>query len=133
MTGETYNGGCDIDGRGNHGNGEAAGDTRVLEVLCTVVEDEVDAGQLLESLQRHSGELALENRRPEAVEVRGLADALLKVVVGLDLLDLAKHGRVISRETTDTAEGLVSLVHLSCADEVARGLREEEETNEKDK
>lgn len=62
-------GGSDVDGGGDHGDDEAAGYAGILEVLGAVVEDEVDASKLLEGLQGHAGELALEDRGLEAVEV----------------------------------------------------------------
>lgn len=84
-----------VDGRRDHGNGEAAGDARVLEVARAVVEDEVDARQLLQGLKSHAGELALEDRGPEAVQVAGLAEPVLIVQVGLDLAQLRHDGRVV--------------------------------------
>lgn len=84
---EAGDGRGDINGGRDHGDGEAAGDARVLEVSCAIVEDEVDAGELLEGLKGHAGKLALENGGLEAVPVSSLADAILVFQVGLDLAE----------------------------------------------
>lgn len=47
---EARNGRADVNGRCDHADDEGLADTRILEVLGAVVEDEVDACKLLESL-----------------------------------------------------------------------------------
>lgn len=129
---ETGDGGDDVDGGRDHGDGEAAGDARVLEVARAVVEDEVDAGELLEGLEGHAGELALENGGLEAVQVGGLADAILIVQVGLDLAEFRDDGRVVPGETPHAGERGRGLFHLAGADEEARGFGQEDHADEED-
>lgn len=129
---EAGDGGDDVDGGGDHGDGEAAGDARVLEVPRAVVEDEVDARELLEGLQGHAGELALQDRGLEAVQVGGLADAALEVQVGLDLAEFRDNGRVSLVETPHAGERRGGLFHLAGADEEARGLGQEDHADEED-
>lgn len=129
---EAGDGGDDVDGGGDHGDGEAAGDARVLEVPRAVVEDEVDARELLEGLQSHAGELALQDRGLEAVQVGGLADAALEVQVGLDLAEFRDNGRVSLVETPHAGERRGGLFHLAGADEEARGLGQEDHADEED-
>lgn len=129
---EAGDGGDDVDGGGDHGNGEAAGDARVLEIPRAVVEDEVDARELLECLQSHAGELALQDRGLEAVPVGGLADAALKVQVGLDLAELRDDDRVSLVEASHAGERAGGRFHLAGADEVARRLGQEDHAEEED-
>lgn len=129
---EAGDGGDDVDGGGDHGDGEAAGDARVLKVPRAVVEDEVDARELLEGLQGHAGELALQDRRLEAVPVGGLADAALEVEVGLDLAQLRDDGRVSLVEAAHAGQRGGGLFHLAGADEEARRLGQEDHAEEED-
>lgn len=129
---EAGDGGDDVDGGGDHGNGEAAGDARVLEVARAIVEDEVDPSQLLESLQSHAGELALQDRGLEAVPVGGLADAALVVEVGFDLAQLRDDGRVSLVEAPHAGERRRGFFHLAGADEEARRLGQEDHAEEED-
>lgn len=113
---ETGEGGDDVDAGRDHLDGEGVLDARVLEVLGSVVEDEVDTRQLLQRLDAHTRQLALEHRAPEAVEVVGLADAHLVVVVRLDLLQLGFDGCVLGIEAAELAERSRRLVVLALLD-----------------
>lgn len=103
-----------------------------MEIPRAVVEDEVDARELLECLQSHAGELALQNRGLEAVPVSGLADAALKVQVGLDLAELCDDDWVSLVEAPHAEERLGGRFHLAGADEVAWGLGQEDHAEEED-
>lgn len=113
---------------------EGLADTRVLKVLGAIVEDEVDTSELLESLETHAGELALEHGAAEAVDVAGSALGHLVVVVGLDLGNLGDDGLVVGRETAELAERPGGLVHLSLLDEESRSLgKDQHAKNENDR
>lgn len=101
---ETGQGGSHVDARRNHGDGEGVLDTRVLKVLGSVVEDEVDTGELLEGLDSHSRELTLEHLSLEAIEVARLSDAHLEVVVRLDLVQLGLDGGSTGRKSSELAQ-----------------------------
>lgn len=53
----------------------------VWDNLLTIIEDEIDAGKLLETLQADAGNLSFPNGRSKACKVRGLTDVHLKFVV----------------------------------------------------
>jgi hypothetical protein len=100
---------------------------RVLEVLRAVVEDEVDARQLLQRLQQAARQQPLADSALEALDVARLADALLDVVVGLDLAQLLKEGRVVGRQAAQLAQRLGGLLRVALLDEEARGFRQEDQ------
>ena len=100
--------------------------------VLTVVEDEVDAGQLLESLEGHAGELALDHVSAEAVEVARLPEAHLILVVCSDLSKLGSDGRVVRRETPEEAKGTCGLVPLALLDQKPRGLGQDEHAANED-
>lgn len=81
---QSGNGGDNVDDRRNHLNDEGILDTRVQEVLRAVVEDEVDTRELLQSLEAHSGDLALDHVAAEAIQVADLAEAHLVLMVRAD-------------------------------------------------
>lgn len=101
-----------------------------MEVACAVVEDEVDAGKLLQSLEGHAGELTLEDGWAEAVKVGGLAEAVFILEVGPDLAELGDDGRVLAGQAADAGEGGGGLVQPAGADQVARGLGQEDHAEE---
>lgn len=73
-TPDTREGHSDVDDVGGDRNEEGVGDTRALEERRTEVEDEVDTGELLPALERHTGEHTERDlvglARAEAVDVR---------------------------------------------------------------
>lgn len=97
----------------------------------TVVENEVDASQLLQSLEGHAGELALDHVPTEAVDIARLAEAHLVLVVCPNLSQLGSDGRVIRRETSKVSEGLGGLLPLALLDKVPRRLGEDEHSANK--
>lgn len=64
---ETRQRGDNVDTGGDHLDDERVVDARVGKVLGAVVEYKVDAGQLLQGLEGHAGELALAHAATEAV------------------------------------------------------------------
>jgi hypothetical protein len=68
---QTREGRGDVHGRGDHRNGEGVGDAAALEERGAVVEDEVDTGELLKSLEETSSCETLAKVAAEAVEVAG--------------------------------------------------------------
>jgi hypothetical protein len=70
---QTREGGGNIDTRGNQTDGKSVADAGTLEERCTVVEDEVDTTQLLESLKTATGSETLAEISLEAVDVAGLS------------------------------------------------------------
>lgn len=127
---ETRKGGDDVDDGGDDLNREWVLDTGVLEVLGSVIEDEVDARQLLQGLKTHTSKLALEHGPTEAVEVAGLANAKLKFMVRLDLFQFCQNGRVVSRESSQPAERTSGFQLVSLLDQVSRGLREKRQAGD---
>lgn len=94
--------------------------------------NEVDTSKLLQSLESTTSELTLQNRRLEAVEVRGLSNARLVLVVGPDLGELSLDSGMIRSETTDSGEGLGCGFMTILLDEESRSLGEDNHSTEKD-
>jgi hypothetical protein len=82
---QTGNSRSNVDAGSDHGNDEGVLDTSVLEEACAVVEDEVDASQLLETLKKTAGCETLAKVALEAVEVGSLAERQFVLVVGSNL------------------------------------------------
>jgi hypothetical protein len=98
--------GDDVDGVGDDLDGEAAlGETRVLEVLRAVVEDEVDARELLEALEEAARQEAFADGALEAVEVGRFGKGEFVVVVGEDLVEFVGDAGVVGRDAAEFAEG----------------------------
>lgn len=129
---ESREGRDDVDDRSNHLDDEGLAETRVLKVLGAVVEDEVDASQLLQSLEAHARKLALEHGAAEAVDVAGGSDAHLVVVVGLDLGNLVVDGGVVRRQATELAQSGLGAVELTLLDEETRGLGQDKHADDED-
>jgi hypothetical protein len=70
----------------------------------TVVEDKVDARQLLQPLEQASSEESLAYRSLEAVEIRRLAKAHLIAMIGFDLAELLDQCWIFRRETSETTQ-----------------------------
>ncbi|KAI6750233.1 hypothetical protein HG531_007498 [Fusarium graminearum] len=70
--------------------------------------------------------------RLEAVEVRGLSNARLVLVVGPDLGELSLDSGMIGSETTDSGEGLGCGFMTILLDEESRSLGEDNHSTEKD-
>ena len=119
---ETGDGGGDVDAGGNHADDKGVLDTRVLEEGCSVVEDEVDTGKLLERLKQATSQQALAEVATEAVEVRGLAERHFVLVVGSDLSELLDEGGVLDIKAAEGGERLGSLFRATLLDEPAGSL-----------
>jgi hypothetical protein len=104
----------------------------VLEEGSAVVEDEVDTGELLKSLEETSSCETLAKVAAEAVEVAGLAEAHLVLVVGHDLAELLDNCRVVGRESAESGERLGGPLWLAALDVHARSLGQEKHTEEDD-
>jgi len=105
----------DVDGDGDQ---EGVGNAGLLEEHGTIVDDEVDTGELLPGLDEDAGESTKEDfvvGGTEAVEVRRLAQLLLLLVGNTDLVELGLELRMVGREGYETREGtgciFVALLH----------------------
>jgi hypothetical protein len=122
----------DVDSRSDHRNCERVRDAAALEEGSAVVEDEVDTGELLKSLEETSSCETLAKVAAEAVEVAGLAEAHLVLVVGHDLAELLDNCRVVGRESAESGERLGGPLWLAALDVHARSLGQEKHTEEDD-
>lgn len=127
---ETGKGGTDVDAGRDHGDDEWLGETRTLEVGGTVVEDEVDTGELLQSLETTASDEALENVALEAVKVGGLAQGQLVLVVSSYFAEFLAEGGVINVESSESGESLGGLLRLALLDTVSRSLGQDEHTSD---
>lgn len=75
--------------------------------------DEVDTSQLLETLEKASGEETLANGSLEAVHVCSLADAHLIAMVCLDLGELFDERWVVGGKAAELGERFGGLMHWS--------------------
>lgn len=115
---EAREGGGDVNAVGDEADDEGVLEAGVLEELGAVVEDEVDAGELLQGLQAAAGQQALEDVALEAVDVAGFAEAELVLVVGLDLGQFLADGRVVGRQAPELAEGFGGALDVAIFDHV---------------
>lgn len=90
----------------------------ILEELSTVIDDEIDTGQLLEGLEAATCEETFSQISLEALQVAGLSKPHLIIVVRLDFGDLLADCLVIGREAPDLCQipsccrGVVFLDHV---------------------
>ena len=101
---------------------EERNETRVAHT----VEDEVDAGKLLPSLDKDAGEGAeadLVVRRLEAIEIRALAHLFFFLESRTNVLELDKHLLVVDGKRSEARKGLGGFIHTALLDEVARRLQ----------
>jgi len=130
--GESHEHVDDINGNGDQ---EGAGNTGVLEEDGTVVENEVDTGELLPALNEDTGEGAEADfvvGCAETVKVRRLAQLLLLLVGSANLFEFGPELRMIGREGDETGEGMGSIFVALLLDEPPGGLREEDHTDSED-
>lgn len=130
---KTGQSGGDVDQIGDETDDERIPDTRVLEELSTVVEDEVDTGQLLESLETTSGQEPLPHLRGETIGIGRFSERHLILVDSLNLVEFREEGRVVDRKRAETAHGLCGALEIILLDEEARSLREDVHAHGKDK
>ena len=125
-------GGEDVDDAGDHGGGEGVLDARVLKKFGAVIEDEVDPGQLLEGLEAAAGGQALAEVAPEAIEVGGLAQTQLVLMVGLDLGQLLDEGGMADVETAQARHGSGGLLGLAPLDQISGRLGQDDHADDED-
>jgi hypothetical protein len=102
----------------------------LLEEGSSVVEDEVDTAQLLESLKTTASSETLAKVTLEAVDVAGLSKGHFVLVVGGDLSQLGLDGGVIDRKTSQLGERASSLLVLALLDVESRSFGENTQTSE---
>ena len=108
--------------------------TRVLEEHGTVVEDEVDTGELLPCLDEDAGEGTKKDlivRGAETVEVRRLAQLLLVLEGSTDLIEFVPDLGMLGREGDQTGESTGSIFIAVLLDEPSRRFGEEDHANSK--
>jgi hypothetical protein len=127
---QTRESGGDIDTRGDQTDSEAVTNTRLLEEGSSIVEDEVDTTQLLESLKTTTGSKTLAEVSLEAVDVAGLSKRHLVFVVGGDLSQLGLDRGVIDIKTSQFGESASSLLVLALLDVESRSFGKNEQTSE---
>jgi hypothetical protein len=86
----------------------------------------------MKSLEQTSGCETLAKVAAEAVEVAGLAETHLVLVVGHDLAELLDNRRVVGRESAESGERLGGPLWLATLDVHARSLGQEKHTEEDD-
>lgn len=101
-------------------------------ILRSIVEDKVNARELLQHLQAASGQLSFDHVTAEAVDIASLAKCELELVVGHNLLELGLNGRRVSRDAAEPAERPGRFLQVALLDEVARRLRQEEHARDED-
>ena len=121
-----------VDGGGDHRDDEGVADARVLEVLGSVVKDEVDTRQLLQGLDAHASELSLAHSATEAVDVAGLPEGELELVIGFNLPKFLRNGWVVFGEPAEFAEGDSCLVHAVALDEIPWCFGEQKHSHNQD-
>lgn len=93
-----------------------------------VVEDEVDTGELLPSLDEDTGEGTepdLVVTRAETVEVATLAERLLGFKVGTDVVELDLEFGIGLGETSEARKGMSSIGVAAALDQPTRRLKRE--------
>jgi hypothetical protein len=123
----------DVDGGGDHGNSERVRNAGTLEERGAVVEDEVDTGKLLESLEETASRKTLAKVAAEAVEVRSLAQGHLVLMVGHDLTELLNNSWVVDVQSAESGEGLGGTLGVATLDVHARSLGKDEHAEEDNK
>jgi hypothetical protein len=127
---QTRESGGDVDARSDQTDSEAVTDSRLLEERRTIVEDEVDTTQLLESLKTTTGSETLAKVALEAVNVAGLSKRHLVLVVGSYLGQLGFDRGVIDIKTSQFGESASSLLVLALLDVESRSFGKNDQTSE---
>jgi len=129
---EAGKGGEDVDDVGDQADDEGVGDAGALEEGGAVVEDEVDAGKLLEGLEAAAGGEPLAHGAFEAVDVGRFAQAQLVLVVGFDLGQFLDQRRVVDVEAAEAGEGFGGGFVVAALDVEARRLRQDQHSGDQD-
>lgn len=111
-----------VDSRSNDLDNEGIVESGVLKVLCAIVENEVDAGKLLQRLETHTRKLTLKHMAPEAVNIAGFAEAHFKLVVRANFTQLCLYGRVVCRQTSQPTKRLGGRLVFAALDKIPRRL-----------
>lgn len=122
-----------IDQVGNETDEESILNTGVLEELGTIVENEVDTGQLLKGLETTSGHEPLDHLGGETVGIGSLAERQLILVDSLDFVKFLEETGVVDRERTETAHGAGSTLEIVLLDKEARSLGKDKHPNRENK
>ena len=101
----------------------------VLEVLRSIVEDEVDSGKLLQSLERTAGQKTLANSALKAVEIGSLRNAHFVAMIGFNFAKLFNQLRVGHIEASESAKRLCSLVMFVLLDQKSWGFGQEQQAD----
>lgn len=112
---ETGDSRADINTASNQTDNKLILKPRVLEELSTVIEDKVDTGQLLESLEETSSKKTFSKVTLETFEITGASNAHLEFMVCADLGKFLKQSRVIAGKTSEfgqTPDGTFVVVSL---------------------
>jgi len=102
----------------------------LLEEGRSVVEDEVDTAQLLESLKTTAGSETLSEVTLEAVDIAGFSKGQLVFVIGGNLSQLSLDRGVIDIKTSQFGERASSFLVFSLLDVEPRSLGKDEQTGE---
>lgn len=123
---------ADEDTAGNQTNDKLILEPRILEKLSAIVENKVDTGQLLKSLEQASSQKTLSKITLETFNVAGTSNAHLVVVVCLDLGKFREQSGIIFRETSELGKTLYGACVIVLLDQVAGGFGEDEQADHED-
>jgi hypothetical protein len=104
----------------------------VLEVLRSVIEDEVNASKLLQSLETAASQQTLANCALEAVDVSGLCDTHFIAVIGFDFAKLFYQLWVRYIEASESAKCFGSLIVFVLFDQESWRFGQEQKTDTND-
>lgn len=127
---QTTEGREDVDGTQDHGGDVRVGDADGVKDLRAVVEEEVGAGELLQSLKGHAdGDTAKHGRGSEDLIPLGRAAGLLGLEVLADVVKGVLNLGVALGDTRDESKGLGGLGLSTAAELPAGGLAHDEHAN----
>jgi hypothetical protein len=129
---ETGNCRTDIDTAGNQTDNKLILEPRVLEELSAVVEDEVNASQLLKRLEETSSKKTLSKVTLETFDVASASNTHLVLVVCLNLGKFIEQSRIISGETSQFGQASDSTFVVISLDQVAGCFRKDQHADYKD-
>ena len=92
----------------------------------TIIEDEVDAGQLLKRLQSHASKEPLADWLLEAGDIGRSSNSHLILVICLNFGELFKKSRMIDGESPETCKRFGSFVVSALLDKVSRSFGQDQ-------
>lgn len=113
----------DVDDVGDDGDDEGVGETGIGEEGGTIVEDEVDTGELLPTLEEDTGEGTEEDlvgTHLEAIGIGALTYFFLETQVGFNVLEFGLYVGVFDGDAEETMEGDGGLFITMSLDEITR-------------